>query len=338
MRRFSVCPALFVAVAMLLGATGCDELTARRTLQEASRAYEAGHFEDATAKCDAALEILPEFDIAIHNCAIIYYKWFRPGDDTPENIRAADRATELFGRYLKKHPEEGRFVDFMSQVWIDSNQHEKALAYWEAEHAKKPKNIDVIQRVATIHRMSGEWQRSIEWHEIEMNAEETAQGKTRALKNIANLVASKLLYNRASIKWQERQLIADIGIHAMQRAEKLTPDDFEVQQLLGNLFGSRGEAQQPAWAQLLDTAHSRFHYKKFSKLKLGQQGHTPAPEGKEPEGDEHEGAGDSEAEGVDEGDEAEGADEGDEGESSGGGGPAEGQATPPKRDENAAKP
>ena len=49
-------------------------------------------------------------------------------------------------------------------------------------------------------------------------------------------------------------------------------DDFEIQQLLGNLFASRGEAHQPAWAQLLDTAHSRYHYKKFSALKVAADG------------------------------------------------------------------
>lgn len=263
---------------VLVGATGCEELSARRMLQEADKLYETGQLEKATTLCDKALETLGGFDIALHNCALIYLKYFKPGIDTPENLAAANRTTELLGRYLKVHPEEGKLVDIMTQVWIDSGQHDKALQYWEANHAKDPGNTEVIGRVATILRMAGRWQDALAWHEKEFEVEKTPHGKVRALKNIGNLVASKLLYERASIKWQERLATADIGIYAMQRAEAIMPDDYEVEQLLGNLFGSRGESHQPAWAQLFDTAYSRYHYKKFSALKLALEGKKPSDE------------------------------------------------------------
>ena len=91
MRRLPSSALVCVLLAVVAGAMGCEELTARRTLQEAAREYADGHFEKAAQECEKALAIMPDFDIANHNCALIYHKMFRPGLDTPGNAKIADR-------------------------------------------------------------------------------------------------------------------------------------------------------------------------------------------------------------------------------------------------------
>ncbi|MCG8416370.1 MAG: hypothetical protein MJE77_00340 [Proteobacteria bacterium] len=256
---------------------GCEELTARRTLQEAAREYADGHFEKAAQECEKALAIMPDFDIANHNCALIYHKMFRPGLDTPGNAKIADRATELFAKYIAKNPDDGKIIDLMTRIWIDAGRYERALEYWEKELAKDPKDTEMIGKIAGIHRLAGDWKKAIEWHEKEAEAEEAPEAKADALKNIAKLTSTRLLYNRIKIKWYERLEVADIGIHAMQRSVALAPDSFESEQLLGSLYGVRGEAHQASWAQLIDNANSRFHYKRFSILKKKADAEAGSP-------------------------------------------------------------
>ena len=83
------------------------------------------------------------------------------------------------------HPNEGKLIDIMTQIWIDAGQHEKALQYWIDEHAKDPKDIEVITRVAAIHRMAGEWRKSIDWHEKESKPRRRRRAKRELSKTLA---------------------------------------------------------------------------------------------------------------------------------------------------------
>lgn len=271
---------------MLTSALGCDELSARSKIQEAGKLYQKGKFEKACPLYDKVLDIsdAPAVrEVAYYNGGICYHKMFRPGRDTPENMHVAKRATFHFGKYLERHPEDRTIVGLMSQIWMDSGDHQSAINYWEREHAKNRKDTEVISILAGIYRQTGDWQTAVEWYYKEADVHESPAAKTGAFLKVANLMANKLL-RRDEIFWEERLKYADLGLTAAQKAEALSPDNLDVQQSLGALWRFRGEAHQAVWAQLIDRANARYHYRIAGRLYREQQAKeaaaagVPAPE------------------------------------------------------------
>ncbi|MEM9491576.1 MAG: tetratricopeptide repeat protein [Myxococcota bacterium] len=262
--------AVLAAVAGLLSATGCEELDARRTLQEASRAHSNGRFEEASKHCEKALDLMPNFDVALHNCGLIYHKRFRPGVETDDNLAMANRATELFQKYLELNPADNQVVKLMSKVWIDAGQYNQALQYWERELAKDSGNIEIMEILAGITRQAGDWEKSVEWYRRIVATETSPDGKANGLKNIAKLCSGKL-FNRTGVAWEDRLRYADIGIAALQEAKALTPDDPEIERYQGSIYGLRAEAHQAVWAQLIDSAEGRFHHITASRMIKAQE-------------------------------------------------------------------
>lgn len=270
--KLSLMTALLFPLALLLGATGCDELDARMEIQEAGKLYQKGRFSEACPKYDKVLEISDAREVqevAHYNGGICYHKMFRPGVDTPENKAIAAKATAHFAGYLELHPHDRTIVSMMSQVWMDSGDFQSALDYWGREHAKNPKDQEVILILAGIYRQSGDWEKAIEWHRKEVEVMDSPAGKAGGYMNVAKIASSKL-FNRESIYWEERVRIADLGIEALQRAEELTPDNPDIAQYLGTMFNLRAEAHQAAWARVIDGTTGRFYFGRFVKLRDAQ--------------------------------------------------------------------
>jgi tetratricopeptide (TPR) repeat protein len=274
-----------ITSALLLTASGCEELKARRKVQAAGKHYERGEFEQAAQLYEEVLEITDTghvADVAHYNAGITYNKLFRPGVDTKENLAIASRTTEHFGVYLQKHPNDTEIVGLMTQVWLDAGQHESALRYWEREHAKNPKDTEVIGILAGIQRQAGNWEKAVEWYYKAAEVMTSPEGKADSFMNVGKLAANKLL-NREQVFWSERLEIADIGIAALQKAVDLMPKNPDAHMLLGGLYALRSEAHQASWAQMIDKSSGRQHYSLAAALKRELEGDTAQPPGGEPQ-------------------------------------------------------
>lgn len=263
--------AVIAAIWVLVGGAGCEEIRARRAVQEANKEFEKGRFSKAAELYEEALRNAPHLDTAHYNAGLTYKKMFRPGVPTPENMQIAKAAAEHFAAYLQKHPEDTKIVDLMTSVWIESGDYQSALNYWERELAKNPKNTEVMAILAGISRQAGDWDKAIEWHRRQVDADADPLAKAGAYKDIGKLIASRLRGKTHKVLGYERLLIADTGIEALQKAAALTPDDAEIQTSLGFLYGQRALAQSATWAQMIEVASARHHYKKWAALNKKEQ-------------------------------------------------------------------
>lgn len=259
--------AVIAAIWVVWGGAGCDEISARRSVQEANREYEKGHFEQAASLYEEALGKAPHLDTAHFNAGLTYKKMFRPGVKTPENMAIAKSSAEHFAKYLEKFPDDAKIVDMMTSVWLESGDYESALNYWERELAKTPKNTEIIGILAGINRQAGDFDKAIEWHRRQIEIESDPRAKAGGYKDIGKLIASRLPHAKAhEIIGHERLKLVDTGIAALQKAAELDPEDPDVQTSLGFLYGQRALAHGATWAQMIEVASARHHYKKWSAL------------------------------------------------------------------------
>ena len=282
---------LFPVIAMLLAvAPGCEEFTARRKIQKAGKLYNEGRFAKAAELYEEALAVAPDLNIAHHNAGLAYSKLFKPGDESPENLKWADKSTEHFGAYLKSNPDDGPIIGMMTRIWMDAGQYKKALVYWGDELAKDPDNGEVLEILASINRQAGDWETAIEWHYKQADAVHEINAKVDVYLLIAKVVWHRLSKRDKILAW-ERLKVADIGIAAMAKALELDPGDERSMELHGytaSIFEFRALAHGASWARAADRASTQYHRNEWRILNEAVQKRRKAEEAKEKAADKPE--------------------------------------------------
>jgi tetratricopeptide (TPR) repeat protein len=243
---------LLLVSALLLAVGGCQELDARRRVQDGNAHFKASRYEKAAEDFEAALAKLPHLEIAHHNLGLTYFKLFNPGLDTPQNKTYAEKATKHFAIYLESHPKENVIRDMMTKIWMDAGDFDRALAHWKALHDAEPRNTDIISRLAGINFKAGRWEASMGWYLTGAEAADSPEARVGSLLAVGNVAWSKLSSDLTV--GAERVKVADMGIAALQAAGALMPQKTGIHGLIAALFSFRARAHGPSWAAAIDRA------------------------------------------------------------------------------------
>lgn len=258
-------------IALAFGATGCDEISARRKVQEANKHYKNGRYVEARDLYESALKQSPELTIAHHNLGVTYYRLMRRGDDTPENQQVADLATQHLLHFLAHgDPAEKDGVlirKLVTEIWVDSGQVAEALAFWEKEHGERPTDTSVLEQLADLNYKKGDWRKAIEWLEKSVAVAETPDGKASAYGQIGTLCFLRLLAGKDTIQGAERIALADTGIAALQKGLDLQPKNMQLVSTLASLNQQRAFAHGSRIGFHVDLAVHQNYMRVFNVLR-----------------------------------------------------------------------
>ncbi len=270
--RFSAFNAAIAACAALVAAilgTGCDELKSRRQIQEANKMYAEGRYSKAAETYNEALQRTPTLPIGHHNAGLAYYKLFQPGVETKENRALAEKSASHFITYLQSAPDDQKVIGLLTTIWLDSGQYEKALEYWSQVLAKNPQDLSVIEKLANINRQAGNHDKAREWHLKRVEIEPATGGKVKAYMDIATMELGRLL--KPDLVDGDRMMVVDIGLTALQAAEKLDPKHALVQSYMGTFYQHRALSHGAHWAKGLEAALQRYHLSRFTDIRKAEQ-------------------------------------------------------------------
>jgi len=257
-------------VALSLSATGCDEISARRKVQEANEKYKNGRYEEAAALYEQAIAKSPDLTIAHHNLGVTYYRLMRRGDDSPENQAVANKATDNLLHFLEhtSDQKEGVLIrKLVTEIWVDSSQVGKALAFWEGEHQLRPKDTSVLEQLADLNYKNGDWRKAIEWLEKSVAVAETPDTRASAFGQIGTLCFLRLLSGRDTIQGAERIALADTGIAALQKGLDLQPKNMQLVSTLASLNQQRAFASGSRIGFHIDLAVHQNYMRVFTVLR-----------------------------------------------------------------------
>ncbi len=187
---------------------------------------------------------------------------------------------------LNKHVDELTLKEdmrtLMTQAWIDTNQFDKALAYWESELEAKPDESRVpriMGNVAGIHLKANNWKKAIEWYRKVAAAEKDPDQKVAALNSIGNVAWSKL--NSKSLDINDSIELADHGIGALQEAAEIRPKLAKLYGLQAVIFNFRALTHGASFAAAIDRANAqdllRLTRVLIEEAKKQQSGQTADP-------------------------------------------------------------
>jgi tetratricopeptide (TPR) repeat protein len=285
-RRFASAHAsiagVFIVALLVMSSAGCDQLSARRHIQNGTGLFEDDKYEEAAAEFEAGLKIDPSLDIGHYNAGLTYYKLFRPGVETPENKGYADKAVEHFQAWLKGNPTDADTQMLVSEIWVNNKDYEKALAYWTGEHDAKPKDPGPIKQLASINFKAGRFDETVKWYEVEAEVEPKKDDQVLAYLSVGRFAFIKL-QDTAKTLGEDRIHIADLGIAALQKAADLDPKSIEAENMQGALYNFRALAHGAYWAGAIDRAIALHHQSRGHVLRdeakkaKGQTPPAPAP-------------------------------------------------------------
>jgi tetratricopeptide (TPR) repeat protein len=238
-------------------ASGCDQLSARRHIQNGTSLYEDDKYEEAAAEFEAGLALEPSLAVGQYNAGLTYYKLFRAGVDTPENKAFAEKAVAHFQAWLKSNPKDRETQEIVSEIWVNSKDYEKALAYWQAEHDAQPREAGPITQLASINFKAGRFDETVKWYVTAADVEPKLADKVLAFLSVGRLARLKL--DEGKTFGEDRVRMADLGIAALQKAAELDPKNIEAEFMQGVLYNYRSLAHGAFWAGAVDRAIGQHH-------------------------------------------------------------------------------
>jgi tetratricopeptide (TPR) repeat protein len=274
------------AVVLLVGGAGCDEVRARRNIQEGNKKYQDSKYEEAVKLYDEALSSQPQLAIGWFNLGSAHFAIYQPGNDKPENVAHATAAANAFLKYVQMAPEDPDGRGMLIKVYKDSGNYEGVVKYYETQLEKDPNNLITISEIALAYVEAGKFDDGIKWYKRLIEVDPSNDGKGDTWYRIGT-INFRRLNKHPEVAGVDRQRIADEGLSALAEARTLRPNHADTLTFTNLLYRERALASEASYARAIDTAAALVYEKQSRAMKAAQAasnppGGTPAPDPKAP--------------------------------------------------------
>lgn len=182
--------ALAVTLAgMALAMSGCDQLQARDQLNKGVEAYKSAHYEEAIGHFQRATQLDPSLPMAKTYLATALAQNVVPGLDTPENLKTANQAIDIFKDVLAKDPNDINSLKQIAGIYFQVKKLNDAKEWQKKVLAVDPKDPEAAYTIGVI-----DW---TEAHENTLTALQSAgvnddgEGNTKAPKKVMEQIKSQ---------------------------------------------------------------------------------------------------------------------------------------------------
>ncbi|MGA2674601.1 MAG: tetratricopeptide repeat protein [Terracidiphilus sp.] len=143
--------ALAVALAgMVLSMSGCDRLAARDQLNKGVDAYKSARYEEAIGHFQKATQLDPGLPMAKSYLATALAQNVVPGLDTPDNLKTAQQAIDIFQEVLAKDPSDVNSLKQVAGIYFSIKKLDDAKAWQKKVLAVDPKDPEAAYTVGVI--------------------------------------------------------------------------------------------------------------------------------------------------------------------------------------------
>jgi hypothetical protein len=143
--------ALAVALAgMVLSISGCNRLAARDQLNKGVAAYKSAHFEEAIGHFQKATQLDPSLPMAKSYLATALSQNVVPGLDTPDNLKTAQDAIDIFQEVLAKDPTDVNSLKQIAGIYFSIKKLDEAKTWQKKVLAADPKDPEAAYTVGVI--------------------------------------------------------------------------------------------------------------------------------------------------------------------------------------------
>ena len=139
-----------VLAGMVLTMSGCDKLAARDQLNKGVDAYKSAHYEEAIDHFQKATELDPSLPMAKSYLATALAQNVVPGLETPENLKNAQQAIDIFQEVLDNNPHDVNSMKQIAGIDFSIKRLDDAKEWQKKVLAEDPKDPEAAYTVGVI--------------------------------------------------------------------------------------------------------------------------------------------------------------------------------------------
>jgi tetratricopeptide (TPR) repeat protein len=139
-----------VLAGMVLTMSGCNKLAARDQLNKGVEAYKGTHYEDAINHFQRAIQLDPNLPMAKSYLATALGQNVVPGLLTPDNLKTAQQAIDIFQEVLAKDPHDVNSMKQIAGIEFSVKRLDEAKAWQKKILQEDPKDPEAAYTVGVI--------------------------------------------------------------------------------------------------------------------------------------------------------------------------------------------
>uniref|UniRef100_E6PYN3 TPR repeat protein n=1 Tax=mine drainage metagenome TaxID=410659 RepID=E6PYN3_9ZZZZ len=151
MNRIARLPVLTATlVVMMASLSGCNRLAARDQLNKGVEAYKAGKFEAAITHFQEAIKDDPKLPMAKNYLATALSQNVVPGLDTPDNLKTANHAIDIYKLVLVDDPNDINSLKGVASLYFNIKKLDEAKDWQKKVLAVDPKDPEAAYTVGVV--------------------------------------------------------------------------------------------------------------------------------------------------------------------------------------------
>jgi hypothetical protein len=139
-----------VLAGLVISMSGCDKLKARDQLNKGVEAYKGTHYEEAINHFQQAMKLDPSLPMAKSYLATALAQNVVPGLDTPENLKQAQDAIDIFQEVLDTNPHDVNSMKQIAGIELQIKKLEDAKTWQKKVLAEDPKDAEAAYTIGAI--------------------------------------------------------------------------------------------------------------------------------------------------------------------------------------------
>lgn len=293
-------------MALLLVASGCSELSARRHARAGNGHFVSGDFPAAVKEYELADQSYPGLHVVALNKGLACRQLMVPGARSPEQERAVDCALGAFQRMKEIRPEDPRGEQLYVQTLFDADRFDTLIAMYEGQLKSDPNSLAAINSLINVHSRADHWAEALKWS---MKRADIESQDAEAQYTVGVMIYNRLFQKGGADKGTydprpdpnlapkdqalktpppfamddvfgaERQRVADLGIRYMTRALEIRPTYREAMGFMSLLYRQKayGFLDKPVEWELCITTADEWRIKATAQAPQPNSEAQPAP-------------------------------------------------------------
>ena len=178
-----------VLAGMAISMSGCNQLKARDHLNKGVDAYKSAHYEEAINHFQEATQLDPKLPMAKTYLATALAQNVIPGLDTPDNLKNANQAVDIFKQVLDSNPNDVNSLKQVAGIYFSIKKLDDAKEWQNKVLALRPDDAEAAYTIGVI-----DWTQA---HENTLRALQAAginddgEGNTKAPKKVMEPLAAQ---------------------------------------------------------------------------------------------------------------------------------------------------
>jgi len=178
-----------VLASMVISMSGCDKLAARDQLNKGVEAYKGTHYEEAINHFQQAIKLDPTLPQAKSYLATALAQNVVPGLDTPENLKQAQDAIDIFQDVLSTNPHDVNSMKQIAGIDFQIKKMEDAKVWQKKVLAEDPKDAEAAYTVGVIDWMQAH--QNVLSILVPAGITDDGEGNAKAPKNVMEPLIAK---------------------------------------------------------------------------------------------------------------------------------------------------